>query len=130
MQKFKVIGRIFPFFWGGGEDGQFESKLVLKQQSLAGGQVSSPWVNIEDDSSSETVLSMDNLLQALIGCSSIPCSLEEGIITFDHSSKQWTTVNTCAPSINFSRLSDIKSYSGFEQMMINLLVGSYGFGQQ
>jgi hypothetical protein len=71
---------------------------------------------------------MGDLLQALLGCPALPKGINEGLLVFDHKSDQLTTVNTCAPSINFSKLSEIKHYNTFEELMKNILVGSYGFG--
>lgn len=104
----------------------YDMPLYIPSQCVSGVHISSTWIDVEDGSSAETVLNMDNLLQALIGCPSIPTSISEGIITFDYISDRMTSVNTCAPAINFSKLADIKNYSSFEEVMKNIIVGSYG----
>ncbi|WAR20278.1 G2E3-like protein [Mya arenaria] len=99
-------------------------------KKLERGKISCISIDAETGSSSEVNLNTGHLLQALIGCPALPSCITEGIITFDHKSDYLTTVNTCAPSINFSKLSVIKNYSSFEELMKNVIVGSYGFGRE
>ena len=97
---------------------------------IPGGKISCISIDGETGASSEVDLNTGHLLQALIGCPALPSSITEGIITFDHHSDYLTTVNTCAPSINFSQISYIKNYSSFEELMKNVMVGAYGFGRE
>ncbi|XP_053386140.1 uncharacterized protein LOC128550670 isoform X2 [Mercenaria mercenaria] len=99
-------------------------------KKLERGKVLCTRIDVDTDTSTDEVLDMGNLMQALIGCPAFPSSITEGIITFDHNSDQLTTINTCAPSINFSKLSEIKDYSSFEELMKYIIVGSYGFGRE
>ncbi|WAQ95694.1 G2E3-like protein [Mya arenaria] len=99
-------------------------------KKLERGKISCISIDAETGSSSEVNPNTGHLLQALIGCPALPSCITEGIITFDHKSDYLTTVNTCAPSINFSKLSVIKNYSSFEELMKNVIVGSYGFGRE
>ncbi|WAR18586.1 LOW QUALITY PROTEIN: G2E3-like protein, partial [Mya arenaria] len=92
---------------------------------IQGGKVSCTKIDVDTGTSADVVLDMRNLLQALIGCQAFPSNITEGIITFDHKSDQLTTINTCAPSINFSKLSEFKNYSSFEELMKHIIVGSY-----
>ncbi|WAR06138.1 hypothetical protein MAR_021507 [Mya arenaria] len=98
-------------------------------KKLERGKISCISIDAETGSSSEVNLNTGHLLQALIRCPALPSCITEGIITFDHKSDYLTTVNTCAPSVNFSKLSVIKNYSSFEELMKNVIVGSYGFGR-
>ena len=99
---------------------------------ITGGQISSPWIDIENESyiCAETVVTMNHLLKALVGCPSLPRNISSGLVIFDHNSKQLSTVNTCAPSITFSRISELQEYSTLETMMLNIIIAAYGFGLQ
>jgi hypothetical protein len=55
-------------------------------------------------------------------------SLSSGLIKFDHDSLDLPRINTCAPSITFSRIKQIKNYSEFQEAVLNVVVGAYGFG--
>ena len=54
--------------------------------------------------------------------------MTSGLIEFDHESKHCSKVNTCLPSILFSNVKAIKNYDQFENAMMNIVVGAYGFG--
>lgn len=67
-------------------------------------------------------LNIGHLLQALIGCPNLTPNLSGGLIKFDHSSLDLPKINTCAPSVTFSRVKQL------QEAMLNVIVGAYGFG--
>ena len=86
------------------------------------------WINPEDGKEENIELTMEHILQALLGCSRIPKMLIAGFINFDHTSVYMATVNTCEPSIRFSKTDRIQDYAEFQETMIYIIVGAYGFG--
>ena len=67
-------------------------------------------------------------MNSLIGCEKIPRNITSGQIEFDHGSTKCSRVNTCTPSIQFSNIDKIQNYEKFEDLMMNFVVGAYGFG--
>ena len=104
--------------------------LLIEISFVSGQQVLTPWIDLDNNTNVNTVLDMGHVLQALIGCPSLPKDLSNGLLTFDHASKGLTTVNTCGPSINFTRITELGNFDNFQTMMKNIIVGAYGFGLQ
>ena len=102
----------------------------LKISSISGCKVLTPWIDLDNNTNINTVLDMGHLLQALIGCPALPSDIPNGLMTFDHESKGLTTINTCGPSINFTRINEIGDYDRFQSMMKSIIVDAYGFGMQ
>lgn len=67
-------------------------------------------------------LNIGHLLQALIGCPNLTPNLSGRLIQFDHSSLD-PKINTCAPSVTFSRVEQLQNYSEFQEAMLNVIVG-------
>ena len=84
----------------------YGASIVVKLWVLfvSGGHISCTRVDFESETAEDVILNMGDLLQALLGCPALPKGINEGLLKFDHKSDQLTTVNTCAPSINFSKL--------------------------
>lgn len=64
-------------------------------------------------------------LQALIGCPNLTPNLSSGLI--NHSSFDLLKINTCAPSVTFSRVKQLQNYSAFQEAMLNVIVGANGY---
>ncbi|KAK6166961.1 hypothetical protein SNE40_022186 [Patella caerulea] len=97
-------------------------------RKLQRGKICSKWVSLEDDSEEDVVLHLGHFLQAAVGSPTLPRDIICGLLIFDHSSKDLTTVNTCAPSITFKKIDEIQTYDNFEDSLINIIVCAYGFG--
>ncbi|KAK6186488.1 hypothetical protein SNE40_008517 [Patella caerulea] len=91
-------------------------------------KISTPWINPDTLEEQIITLNTGHILQALLGSPRIPSNISCGIMTFDHVSNGLTTINTCAPSISFSNLKLIKTYSRFEESLLLVVVGAHGFG--
>lgn len=92
------------------------------------GRISSSWFSLETEHEEMVQLNMGHLLQALLGCPNLTPSLSNGLINFDHTSLDLPKINTCAPSITFSRTKHLQNYSSFQEAIVNVVVGAYGFG--
>ena len=90
--------------------------------------MSTDWINIENGQQTAVQLNTGHILQALIGTTTIPHNLINGLIMFDHTQKNLSSVNTCAPSISFSDVTSLQKYENFETHFLNIVVGAYGFG--
>ncbi|XP_052776058.1 uncharacterized protein LOC128213961 [Mya arenaria] len=92
------------------------------------GTLSTPWIDIYDGVETQVVINTGHVLQALIGCETLPRNIECGLVEFSHTSNNLTTVNTCAPSIMFSQTARIQEYETFEKHFLSLIVDAVGFG--
>ncbi|WAR20106.1 hypothetical protein MAR_001944 [Mya arenaria] len=92
------------------------------------GTLSTPWIDIYDGVKTQVVINTGHVLQALIGCETLPRNIECGLVEFSHTSNNLTTVNTCAPSIMFSQTARIQEYETFEKHFLSLIVDAVGFG--
>ncbi|XP_053376238.1 uncharacterized protein LOC123546668 [Mercenaria mercenaria] len=123
-----------PSFSSVAEEKSIEEVIIYNWnkflKKIEKGKVTTPWVDlhVEDATEQEVTLSIGHALQALLGCTRIPLNIDCGLIEFDHISCHLPKVNTCAPSITFSRTRDLQNYSLFEETMMNIIVCSYGFG--
>ena len=95
---------------------------------FAGGTLLTPWVDLYDGTERQVVINTGHVMQAFVGCETLPRNLENGIIEFNHTSNNLTTVNTCAPSIMFSQTERISEYDNFEKHLLSLIVEAVGFG--
>lgn len=95
-----------------------------------GGSVSSLALeNVENDAKEQMkTLTMADVVQAFVGSDSLPRLVSSGLIEFNHTSKNISTVNTCAPSLTFCNISDLQNYDIFESHMIYIIVGAPEFG--
>ncbi|XP_060598120.1 uncharacterized protein LOC132751922 isoform X3 [Ruditapes philippinarum] len=91
------------------------------------GRVVTNYFDLDEEVEHSLTVKLSDVLQSLIGCKHVAPNMK-GSITFDHSSKSLSTVNTCSPSINFSNIKDIITYRHFEQLFISVVFGTYGFG--
>jgi len=82
----------------------------------------------EDDQLKEKVIHLKDVLQALLGSTSLPRNISSGLITFDHLNNRLSTVNTCGPSILFSSMDDLKDFDKMKTHMINIIIGAPDFG--
>ncbi|WAR15457.1 hypothetical protein MAR_005562, partial [Mya arenaria] len=92
------------------------------------GTLSTPWIDIYDGVETQVVINTGHVLQALIGCETLPRNIECGLVEFSHTSNNLTIVNTCAPSIMFSQTARIQEYETFEKHFLSLIVDAVGFG--
>ena len=76
----------------------------------------------------DKVINLKDVLQALLGSSSLPRNISSGLILFDHLNNRLSTVNTCGPSILFSSIDDLKDFERFKLHMINIIIGAPDFG--
>jgi len=95
---------------------------------LSGRKIQTRWYNMAEDQEDDVTLNMSHFLQAVVGSPSLPTNVLSGLLVFDHTGKQLSTVNTCAPSIKFSNIIEIQSEEKFQKDMLNIIVGAYGFG--
>ncbi|XP_053404361.1 G2/M phase-specific E3 ubiquitin-protein ligase-like [Mercenaria mercenaria] len=91
------------------------------------GKISTPWINILDETESEVTITTGHVLQALVGCETLP-RISSGLLLFNHNGSDLTIVNTCAPSITFSQTDKIQEYENFEIQFMRVIVESAGFG--
>ena len=77
----------------------------------------------------ERVITLEEVLQALTGCTALP-AIDNGLIVFEHTSDLLSSVNTCAPSITFRRLQSLQDYDVFQETLQNIVVGELGFGTE
>ncbi|XP_060085308.1 uncharacterized protein LOC132564690 [Ylistrum balloti] len=88
-----------------------------------------PWHDGQDTPEDQTkAISLENVSQALIGSPRLPRDVSKGNIQFDYKSSNLSSVNTCVPFITFSNIDSIQAYEKFEEAMIFIVVGAYGFG--
>ncbi|XP_052786274.1 E3 ubiquitin-protein ligase Itchy-like [Mya arenaria] len=92
--------------------------------------ISTDWVkmNSSEESLKEVTINLGDVLQALIGCRSLPRNIKSGEMEFDHLSNQLSYVNTCAPSIIFTRTKELVNYEKLEHHLICIIVEAEGFG--
>lgn len=64
----------------------------------------------------------------LTGSPKLPRNISNRLILFVHCSERLITVNTCAPSISFSKCRTNQEYEKFEESFLNIIVGAPGFG--
>jgi hypothetical protein len=95
---------------------------------FSGGTMSTPWIDIYNGVETQVVINTGHVLQALVGCETLPRNIECGLVEFSHTSNNLTTVNTCAPSIMFSQTARIQEYETFEKHFLSVIVDAVGFG--
>ncbi|WAR07778.1 UPL1-like protein, partial [Mya arenaria] len=91
-------------------------------------KIITPWLDVNDGNQPDVTLNMGHVLQSLLGCTRLPVNLSFGTIQFDHISRHLPKVNTCAPSILFTKTKELENYETFEEILLYIIVGSYGFG--
>ncbi|WAR09729.1 hypothetical protein MAR_034805, partial [Mya arenaria] len=91
-------------------------------------KIITPWLDVNDGNQPDVTLNMGHVLQSLLGCTRLPVNLSYGTIQFDHISRHLPKVNTCAPSILFTKTKELENYETFEEILLYIIVGSYGFG--
>ncbi|XP_052769819.1 uncharacterized protein LOC128209697 [Mya arenaria] len=99
-------------------------------KKVENGAISTDWVkmNSSEESLKEVTINLGDVLQALIGCRSLPRNIKSGEMEFDHLSNQLSYVNTCAPSIIFTRTKELVNYEKLEHHLICIIVEAEGFG--
>lgn len=99
---------------------------------IIGGQVTCTSINIEDDEPTPCDVSVQtsHITQALVGSEFLPTNIDNGVMTFTDTNDCLSNVNTCGPKINFTLLDDNRTYDQFERTMLNIMFGTYGFGQK
>ncbi|WAR27605.1 hypothetical protein MAR_013309 [Mya arenaria] len=99
-------------------------------KKVENGTISTDWVkmNSSEKSLKEVTINLGDVLQALIGCKSLPRNIKSGEMEFDHLSNQLSYVNTCAPSVIFTRTKNLVNYEKPEHHLICIIVEAEGFG--
>ncbi|XP_060078764.1 G2/M phase-specific E3 ubiquitin-protein ligase-like [Ylistrum balloti] len=97
-------------------------------KNIEKGRISTPWLSMDTGVEDIVELNMGHLCQALLGCPKLLTSMNSGSIQFDHKSSNLPTVNTCAPSITFSKTEELQNDCTFQEVLQNVIVGAYGFG--
>ena len=95
----------------------------------AGRKVIADCLNLEDNDIAHHLLTMEDFVMATTGSKHLPLGLNPGLITFDHNSSALSSVNTCGPSITFSQTPKLVQFGAFQTAMLNIIIGSPGFGQ-
>lgn len=90
--------------------------------------MSTPWIDLYEDVEKNVVINTSHVLQALTASESLPRNIDSGLIEFRHTSDDMSTVNTCAPSITFSKTASFEDYDVFEKHFISIIVEAVGFG--
>ena len=103
---------------------------ILNCAFFAEGRVSSAYVSPYGDQDVEVQVTIHDALQAFIGCPSLPRDITSGLVEFNHKSSSLSVVNTCAPSILFQNTTHLQDFDLFKQEMINIILGTEGFGQE
>ncbi|XP_060083297.1 uncharacterized protein LOC132562566 [Ylistrum balloti] len=120
-----------PVYSSGTEEKEKEEMIVYnwgKYLKNIKGRISTPWLSMDTGVEDIVELNMGHLCQALLGCPKLLTSMNSGSIQFDHKSSNLPTVNTCAPSITFSKTEELQNYCTFQEVLQNVIVGAYGFG--
>lgn len=115
------------------EEEKAEEEIIIYNwgkclKNIEKGRISTPWLSLDTDQEEVVQLNIGHLLQALLGCPNLTPYLSSGLIKFDHESFDLPRINTCAPSITFSRIKQIQNYTAFQEAVLNVVVGAYGFG--
>lgn len=75
---------------------------------------------------SDGLILLEDILMAFVGMRCIPRT-RTGIIIFNHLDDKLSSVNTCAPSITFSRIRDLAaSREKVEEHIVNIVKGAGG----
>ena len=103
--------------------------MLLFSLWFPGRKVIADCLNLEDNDIAVRLLTMEDFVMATTGSKHLPLGLNPGLITFDHNSSALSSVNTCGPSITFSQTPKLVQFGAFQTAMLNIIIGSPGFGQ-
>lgn len=76
------------------------------------------------------VVTMADLLQALVGSRFIPTTIDTGLILFHHNEDHLSYARTCGPTLEFTHMTKNANYEFFEKTMLDIIYGTQGFGQR
>ena len=108
--------------------------IAVNLYLFAGGKVTSEFTDAYKDiqCAGTTIMkdvTLGSFLQATTGARYLARNQQKGQIMFDHDSKKLSSVNTCGPVINFNSTRMLVDYERFQSAMIDIILGSPGFGQ-
>lgn len=101
--------------------------MIKNAFHISEGKISRDCYDAEKDATVQITLTLEYVLTALLGCEDIPSNLETGRIEFDHGATGLLSINTCAPSITFTKVKELQQFDHFQDKFSFALIGSKDF---